>query len=265
MSVKVQYMSDLHIEFGAMQVPEVLGDVLVLAGDIHQGVNAIPWIEECAKKFEHVIYLLGNHEYYGQKYWKLPGLIRNSLNGFSADDPAVPHAKSTKIFDALKNVYFLDNESVKIDDVYFHGTTLWSHADPMLQFRMNDFMKIIYKYAGGYGKFSPEEATILFYKNKIWLKENIVPGAKNVVITHHAPSFDMINMHRYGSDPIMNSGYATDILGEFGDHNIDLWISGHTHGAEDKVINGIHCVSNCRGYVGYEAQENFNPVAMVEV
>jgi predicted phosphodiesterase len=265
----VQYMSDLHLEFASMPVPDVAGDVLVLAGDIHLGANAIPWIEQCAQKFDHVIYILGNHEYYGQKMWKLPGLIEGSLAGYSTDDLKFPDAetkpKLTKIFDPITNVYFLDNDTIKIGDVNFIGSTLWSKPDIMLKYIMSDFIKIKYKYKQNqYGKFSPEAAYNLFLDNKQFIKNSIVPGEKNVVITHHAPSFEMINLARYG-DSYENTGYATEILHEFNPEDINLWISGHTHGAYSKVISGIHSVSNCRGYVPYEETEGFNPVAIVEV
>jgi predicted phosphodiesterase len=251
--MKLQYMSDIHLEFADMPVPERLGDILILCGDIHIGTNAIPWIEQCAMKFDHVIYLLGNHEYYGQKFWKLPGQIQSSLDGKAG------------LFDALKNVYLLDNASIKIEDVNFHGSTLWSDAHPMTQFQINDFTRITYKYPNdGYGKFCAEECKALHFKAKAWLHDSIVPGEKNVVLTHFAPSFQMINQQRY-MDSTLNSYWATEVLGEFDSKDINVWISGHTHAAYDKVINGIHSVSNCRGYVPYEPVENFNPIAMLEV
>lgn len=266
--MKIQYMSDLHLEFGDMPVPEVLGDVLVLAGDIHLGTNAIPWIEKCAEKFKHVIYILGNHEYYGQKMWKLPNQINSSLAGYSMDDPAWPDAvtqpKAVKLFDPITNVYFLENATVKLDNVYFHGTTLWMKGDPMLNYHMNDFKKITYRHLDNYRKFKVEDAYNLFLENKQFLKNSIVPGAKNVVITHHAPSIEMVNVHRYRDD-MMNSGYFTEIIHEFNPEDINLWISGHTHWATDKVIAGIHSVSNCRGYANYEEVAEFNPNAVVEV
>lgn len=259
--MKIQYMSDLHLEFGEMPVPPVLGDVLVLAGDIHVGVDAMPWIEQCAQKFEHVIYLLGNHEYYGQKMWKLPDAIRSSLAGYSVDKSY----KLEKLFDPITNVHFLDNNVVKIGDVHFIGSTLWSSPDPELQYIMSDFSKIKCMYGDNqYGKFSTDKATELFKENVQFLQDNIMPGEKNVVITHHAPSTQMINTERYGENST-NTGYATDILGFFEPEDIKLWISGHTHGAYSKVIEGIHSVSNCRGYVNYEEVEGFNPEAMVEV
>ena len=251
--MKIQYMSDLHLEFAPMPVPPVLGDVLVLAGDIHLGVNAIPWIEQCAQKFEHVIYILGNHEYYGQMMWKLPDKIRRSLAGYSMDDPAFPAAvtplKLNKLFDPITNVYFLDNESVTLDGVHFHGSTMWMKGHPSLKYRMNDFKKITCKYIyNQYGKFSVDKAAELHLKAKDFLHSAIVPGETNVVITHHAPSQEMVNLIRYRDDE-MNSGYFAEVIHEFSPDDVKLWISGHTHAASDKVLSGIHSVSNCRGYV----------------
>jgi predicted phosphodiesterase len=243
--MKIQFMSDIHLEFGPMTVPEVHGDVLVLAGDIHTGAKAIPFLNECADEFNHVIYLLGNHEYYGQKMWELPNKIR-------------------AVTECTENLHFLDNGSIIIDGINFIGSTLWSKADPMLQFIMNDFRKITCKYAFGYNKLSPERAFNLHIIAKKLIKNSIIPGEKNVVITHFAPSMEMIDTARY-NDAKINTGYATDILQEFDPKDISLWISGHTHSCYDKEISGIHCVSNCRGYVGYKSVEEFDPNKIMEI
>ena len=54
MSVRLQYMSDLHLEFEGSKIlfePEDVGaDVLILAGDIHLGTEAIPWIQRFASR-----------------------------------------------------------------------------------------------------------------------------------------------------------------------------------------------------------------------
>jgi len=64
--MKIQVMSDLHLEFGAFEIPRTDADVIVLAGDIHVGIKAIDWIKNQTKP---VIYVLGNHEYYyGQSF-----------------------------------------------------------------------------------------------------------------------------------------------------------------------------------------------------
>jgi hypothetical protein len=53
-------------------VPPVVGaDVVVLAGDVHVKNRGLQWIFD--QKFEiPVLYILGNHEFYREKF---PGLI----------------------------------------------------------------------------------------------------------------------------------------------------------------------------------------------
>ena len=94
--MKIQYMSDLHLEFGEMPVPEKLGDILVLAGDIHVGTKAAPFINECAERFNEVLYLYGNHEFYDH------------------DLLAVQHQMPLLVQD---NVTILDNHSTIINGI----------------------------------------------------------------------------------------------------------------------------------------------------
>ena len=61
--IKINFISDLHLEFGPMEIEPEAGDVLVLAGDIDIK-GRVDWINSIASKFNHVIYVLGNHEFY---------------------------------------------------------------------------------------------------------------------------------------------------------------------------------------------------------
>ncbi|GLO49589.1 hypothetical protein PPUN110474_09890 [Pseudomonas putida] len=56
-------MSDLHIEFQAMQLPDPDSyDVAILAGDIHTQARSAAWV---ARHFSKpVILVAGNHDYY---------------------------------------------------------------------------------------------------------------------------------------------------------------------------------------------------------
>ena len=60
--MRIAVLSDLHLTVADMPVPDVACDVVVLAGDIARPQQAIEW----AKRFPvPVIYVAGNHEYYG--------------------------------------------------------------------------------------------------------------------------------------------------------------------------------------------------------
>ena len=61
--MKLQILSDLHIEFAPYEIVETDADVVILAGDIHLGDRGFKWAKENIRNKE-VIYVLGNHEFY---------------------------------------------------------------------------------------------------------------------------------------------------------------------------------------------------------
>ncbi len=231
-------MSDLHIEFGHMPIPTVLGDVLILAGDIHVGSRGIDWINECALIFPHVIYILGNHEYYGHDIKKLSKEIAVNISD---------------------NVHLLDNNYVEIEKIRFLGSTLWSDIGIPAANSMNDFYRIV----NGKRTFSRNDAIERHNQALSFLQDNINKDKINVVITHHCPSVSCVNIERY-SDDKMNTGYYTNILHLF-KNKVRLWICGHTHISFDFIEEGINVVGNCRGYINYEENPSFNPNKIVEI
>jgi UDP-2,3-diacylglucosamine pyrophosphatase LpxH len=243
--MKIQYMSDLHLEFGYMDIPPKVGDVLVLAGDIHVGSNGVPWIKECAKVFDHTFYILGNHEFY-----------HNSITDL--------HLEVATLFEEIPNVTFLNNDRYVWDGVNFIGTTLWSEADDSLRYKMNDF-SLVKK--GLYSRFSPLDARLLHEEARVFLHDSIDPRKKNVVITHHAPSLKSHNVSRYGAPSSITTGYCSDIINEFNPKDITVWIHGHTHDNVDYIDNDINIVSNQRGYINHELAYGypFDPCRMVEI
>ena len=72
--MKIQYASDLHLEFDqntdwlSENPLEVTGDVLVLAGDItifgDEALETHPFFEWCAQNYRETLLVPGNHEYY---------------------------------------------------------------------------------------------------------------------------------------------------------------------------------------------------------
>ncbi|MEM9690500.1 MAG: metallophosphoesterase, partial [Pseudomonadota bacterium] len=103
--MKLHILSDIHVEFEAFVPPATDADVIVLAGDIHVGRKGLDWaLEQFPDK--PVIYVLGNHEYYGKAVPKLT----NELQKIAANT----------------NVHLLERSSVEIDGVTFLGSTLWT-------------------------------------------------------------------------------------------------------------------------------------------
>ena len=136
--MKIQYCSDLHMEFHdnmrfMKSLPlEVVGDVLVLAGDVGYLVDTtIPHLrfwKWASENYRQVLMVAGNHEYYN--------------NG----DIATQGESWQKMF--LPNVGYYHNKAVRIDNVDFILSTLWSRIPPVdelaIQNGMNDYAQILY-------------------------------------------------------------------------------------------------------------------------
>lgn len=238
--MKIQYMSDLHLEFGDMAIPERKGEILVLAGDIHVGTAGIPWINKCAEVFDTVVYVLGNHEHYH-------------------DDISTLYVEIAELI--ADNVVLLDaqlGEVAYINGTKFVGTTLWSDVDINAFHQMND-SRII---NNGDEKFT-YDAVLELHKNSMeFLREEVEAGC--VLITHHAPSSTSVDMHRYGED-VLNTAYYTNILTEFADKKPAVWIHGHTHNCCSYVEHDILVVSNQRGYHNYDEVFGFSPTKIVTI
>ena len=235
--MKIKYMSDLHLEFGPLDVdPDNEGiDVLILAGDINIK-HRVEWINEQASRFEHVIYVTGNHEYYKSNISTADTYIEEDL------DP---------------RVHFLQDSSVKIEDTWFHGSTLWTDMGTptdkyFIANGMSDFRVI--RHGESYSRFRPNQAAEMHHKSMEYLKKNVKEG--DVVITHHAPSFKSSLDEFIGST--LNPAYATDLSDFMLDYKPKYWIHGHMHNTSDYRIGGTNILCNPRGYTPSEINHEFD-------
>jgi len=275
--MRVNVISDLHIDFADLTLPG--GDVLILSGDVfeaksfkqamynpdmvlleHERKDQRPdrfyrfMVEECAAKYRHVLYVMGNHEHYGFQYHKTYAHIKEQLPD---------------------NIYILENEVKEIDGVLFLGATLWTDMNKgddltlyHMKSMMNDYRQVTMfnEAKSAYHKLQPEKTmtdhhhTVAYFKHM--LEENRATGRRLpvVVVTHHAPS-KASTKPRYIDDVIMNGAYSSD-LSEFilDNPEIKVWTHGHTHDNFDYMIGTTRIICNPRGYKGYEEQaEHFDP------
>jgi hypothetical protein len=216
------------------------------------------FFERCAANFPHVIYIMGNHEYYHSDFATALDDVRKRL----------AH---------LPNLYILEREIKVIDDVTFIGGTLWTdmnNSDPLTLYHMrtmmNDFrviqnsdIPVHFRTQEGefktrVAKFSPEDAVTEHVKMKEYIQVVTAMLGENpnkyVVAGHHAPSRRSTH-EMYAHDTIMNGGYSSD-MDEFIEDRpqIKLWTHGHTHHVFDYMIGETRVVCNPRGYSGHEAR-----------
>ena len=75
--MNLQILSDIHLEFEPEKLPEInlLADVIVVAGDLSisesDSENFFKYIR--SKSSAPILYVLGNHEYYGKYLMKTMG------------------------------------------------------------------------------------------------------------------------------------------------------------------------------------------------
>jgi DNA repair exonuclease SbcCD nuclease subunit len=260
--MRVQYCSDLHLEFyndnvnkvkrlfdvGAKRNKDGKGDILLLAGDIGKPTHASykTFIDMVSHEYKKVFVIAGNHEYY-----------KMNMSVSEVDDICRDICHRAP----CGNVTFLQNEMCRIEGccgidestpLFIHGGTMWSYI-PRPYHRIIESSIRDYDFIQG---FTPVVSNQLHQEAVAALEQNVtkvkaIPGAKLLVMSHHMPGFQFIDP-KYTKTPDMmkyNYAFASDIKCAE-DDCISHWIYGHTH---SPLVSGkFHC--NPVGYPGENMQ-----------
>jgi len=252
-AMKLHILSDLHLGFEAMPPPATDADVVILAGDIARPRDAVAWALGFGKP---VLYVLGNHEFYG-----------GSLDGTVAE---------ARRLCAGTAVHLLDDDALHIGPVRFLGSTLWTDfalfevperraaALDEAQRLLRDFSRIRLREESPL-LFTPAAAAACFARHHRWLADRLAephPGP-TVVITHHAPSPRSI--HPRFADSLLNACFVSRAEHLLHGERCGLWVHGHTHDSFDYPVNGTRVVCNPRGYArgGVVENKHFDPALVL--
>lgn len=266
--MRVKICSDLHLEMCEQKhgVPDLgSGEILILGGDIlcarhfkkegplHKVYD--DFLQKCVKNFDEVLYINGNHEFYG---YNVEGTF----------DVLAEHLP--------KEIHYLENDYVKIKDTIFLGATLWTdfrneNALEMMEAAqcMNDY-KVI-RIGSNYRKMNPDDTLKFHKKSKLFLQQKLeeFKDTKTWVLTHHAPSYQSVHP-KYRTAGIANGAYASHLDDLILDNpQIKYFSHGHTHESMDYMIGNCRVVCNPRGYYnGYNNSGlnlNFDPNFEIEI
>lgn len=244
------------------ELPTDKDTVLVLAGDLYNGLKSILIIKTFNDRFKAVIIVLGNHDYYNQNIHKLNQEYKDEL-----------------IFQEMNNVHLLDSDEILIDDVLFVGSTLWTDmnkGDPYTAIVAPNYMQpdfgLIHE-----GELTSDEYIIRKKKFQVdtWLTLNkkhyqyitsIVesnPDKKVCVVTHHGCTFKGVD-EKFEHGLVGNGFFFSEYGMYMADHpNIKAWIHGHTHSPVDLMVGETRVVANPFGYPGEKTM--FNEYFMIEI
>ncbi len=237
--MKVQYASDLHIEFKdnskfLQDNPLIVnGEILILAGDIcvigKDDYLSDPFWDWASKNYKQVLIAYGNHEFY--------------------KDQDLSLMKDGTIFKIRENINYYYNCVVSIKDTDFIISTLWSHIkkenEESVLYCVNDFRQI---------KYNNDLLTIEQFNNEHekclnFIKKSVKESkAKNkVIVTHHVPSH-FLNAKEFEGDAVTDA-FMVDLTDYIKKCGVNYWIFGHSHRNINKDIGKTKCLCNQMGYV----------------
>lgn len=245
--VKVQYVSDLHLEFSDCAIPILPDtDILVLAGDIHSNLTSgAQFVKNLSTLTPprptgqplHIVLILGNHECYKHTYPETVAQMRQLYQ------------------DIMTNVHFLENDSVTLLGVKFVGAALW--CDPpveshfLIQHSIADFVRI--------QDWTLTSCQAQCRESVAYIESQLQNyDGPTVVVTHFCPSLHSIH-ERYQKRPqdrMINRYFATPLDDLIAHNSPVAWIHGHTHSSMDYTLktqgkdnSGVcRVLCNPRGY-----------------
>lgn len=261
--MKLLVLSDLHLEFRSF-VPDLAAiracDVVVLAGDIHLGGQAIRWAAETFSE-KPIVMVAGNHEFYRGHWDSTLAEMRQEAQRLG--------------------VHFLENDEVTIGGVRFLGCTLWidfmyfgeaAQPESMRRYEqgLNDCRRIAATDPehGNRSSLKPELVLSRHKDSRNWLETALLQpsSGKTVVVTHYLPVAECVSP-RFRQDSL-TPGFASrlpdDLVGR-----ADLWIHGHTHDSVDLQSSPTRprIVCNPRGYPinGHDENRAFRDDLIIEL
>lgn len=252
--LKIQYCSDLHLEFKEninylLKNPLVpKADILILAGDILPFKlmdKPCDFLDFVSDNFEKAYWIPGNHEYYH----------------FDLADVKTP------LFEKIReNIFLLNNQTITHENVELVFSTLWSHIPLQYQWTVqqsvNDFSLIKNKGRN----FTTTDFNDLHETDFSFLKTALAEKTdkQRIVITHHVPTL-MHFPEQYRNSNI-NSAFAVELYDFIEASNAVNWIYGHHHcNTPAFKIANTTLLTNQLGYVQNNEHRSFNHSAIIEI
>ena len=216
--MKIQFLSDLHLEKGHTISISKTAPNLALLGDIdnYPFTNVINLLSPLSSTFDNIFYVLGNHEYYNEIFLPMDYILSFLKNSFKQ----------------FPNIHILEKNTIDLGDFVIAGTTMWSFIP--LQYHssysnhLNDYK---YIFVNDFDTLTPSLQNTLFHDNVFWL-ETIIDYYKSsnkklIVLSHHSPSFHQTLQPKFTRD-IFNHAFCSNLTHLF-KPPVSTWFFGHTH------------------------------------
>lgn len=249
-----QYASDLHLEFPRnrawleAQPLEPCAEVLILAGDVLPFSASAQYrklLLRLVKPFREVVWLPGNHEYYG-------GALDNA---------------QLELDEAMKpNLRLVHNRVLHYPGVRLLCTTLWTSIsqmnEGMMRHQVSDYDAIRH----GKGLLLPAHTTRYHERCLAWLNAELAKpfNGATVVVTHHVPTLIHYPAEFAGSG--LNEAFVVELRELMEGSAIAAWVYGHHHrNTPDFTVGRTRLLTNQLGYVAMGEHVGFRTDAVMQV
>jgi Icc-related predicted phosphoesterase len=235
--VRVQYCSDLHLEFEqnskylSTNPLSVCGDILILAGDIvplHDEFLNDSFFSSISKKYRQVFWVPGNHEYYYK-----------NISDYSTSFNMQFHG----------NINIVNNIDLQYEGVNFIFSTLWSRIsrgnEKNIEQSVSDFECI----TNNGKKFKASDFNKLHNESLNFIKLTLdINKNRSVVVTHHLPS--ALCDSPVHNTSLIKEAFCADLTDYIEESNANFWIYGHSHYNQKPLyIGNTLLLTNQLGYV----------------
>jgi predicted phosphodiesterase len=249
--MRLQLISDLHTEFyhdkerdwslEMCQRIEIVPDLdfLVIAGDLVVPARQRPEVvmgvfDFFRKKARHILYVEGNHEFYG-------GLGEATRNRLREVMPS--------------NYTWLRNEHKNLDGIDFYGGAMWfpnaDGLDMLYRDQINDWFQI-------------DDLRYWVYSENRAFREGLKScHQKTIVISHHLPS--MMSVPQEYKFSHTNRFFVSNQEHEIWNYHPRLWLHGHTHQPCDYKIQDTRVVCNPYAYPLERRDQGPYPTVVLDV
>jgi len=250
--MKIRLLSDLHHEFRHKTFKDQTflqyqgEDVLVLAGDIAVGAKNVADVLDWFIMAGHnrIVYVPGNHEYYGGMYTEVQQELADVCR--SRSEWVILLQPGTKLV---------------LDGVVFFGGTLWTNfsEDPLAQSlsrEMTSDFRVI-------KQFKTQMCKALYYNDLAWIHKvyKQYPDHKKVIVTHFLPAKECVHPKYVNSE--LNHYFANSLGSWIESLDNTTWLFGHTHDTTNLTLGttNLHC-----NPMGYPSEYNhFDPFKTIVV
>jgi len=251
--VRIQYCSDLHLEFDqnsrfmAKNPLTVNGDILILAGDIvplHDEFLSHSFFRYISENYRQIFWIPGNHEYY-----------YSDISDFD-------FSSGIKL---LGNISIIDNSVINYEGIHFVFTTLWSEISAKNQKRIERTVSDFECITRNGKKFTVADFNKLHNESLAFLRNNLSDNTvKTVVVTHHLPS-PLCNKEIHQKSSI-NEAFCSDLTDLIEESNAAFWIYGHSHYNQKPLhVGNTIMVTNQLGYIELNEKDGYRSNAYFSI